>query len=55
MSKDKEIKEKFESVWKSGPIGKIVLTIALLFMGPIGWLLIICLWGYLIYSYNKNK
>ena len=35
-----------EQVWDSGPIGRIAVTIACLFLGPIGWLVIAVMWGF---------
>lgn len=34
------------ALWKSGnPIGRILATIILLFLGPLGWLAIVVMWG----------
>lgn len=39
-------KNKLEQVWNSGPIGRIAVTIILLFLGPLGWLAIAVVWGF---------
>lgn len=34
-------------LWELGsPLGRIVATILLLFLGPLGWLFILILWGF---------
>ncbi len=34
------------ALWKSGnPVGRILATIILLFLGPLGWLAIVVMWG----------
>ena len=39
-------KNKLEQVWNSGPIGRLAVTIILLFLGPLGWLAIAVMWGF---------
>lgn len=39
----------------STPVGRIVLTIFLLFWGPIGWLAIVIIWGITYFKYKKSK
>jgi len=42
------------ALWQSGnPIGRVLATIILLFLGPLGWLGIIVMWG--IYFYSKKN
>jgi len=42
------------ALWKTGnPIGRVLATIILLFLGPLGWLAILVMWG--IYFFNNKK
>ena len=43
-------KNKLEEVWNSGPIGRVVVTLFLLPLGPLGWLCIAIMWGIYFFS-----
>lgn len=49
-----EFKKSFLNLM-STPLGRIVLTIVLLFMGPPGWLGIAIIWGVTYFKYKKSK
>ena len=42
------------ALWQSGnPIGRVLATIILLFLGPFGWLSSVVMWG--IYFFDKKN
>jgi len=52
MSKNQEF-GKALAMWNHSPLGKIIATIILLCLGPLGWLGIAVLWG--IHFLNKKS